>query len=153
MAGKRNKNKREAINRFADTGRVVLVAAATLLPLRPHSNPARVSAGACLFAIKLVSKALKKAIPERRPNGEDKKSFPSEHAAECIAAALIIQREYPGKLSAVAPGLASAVSVSRIDSKKHHPRDVIAGALIGCAAVWISLRLRLAAERHALGQG
>jgi membrane-associated phospholipid phosphatase len=45
------------------------------------------------------------------------------------------------------------VSFTRIESKKHHPRDVLAGAAIGCAAVWLSLRLRLSLERRLLPAG
>jgi membrane-associated phospholipid phosphatase len=150
MAGAHKKKRREAWNRFADAGRAFLVGAATVLPDRGAANRARVGAGSCLVAIKFLTKVLKKAVPERRPDGDDNKSFPSEHAAECVAAAMIIEREYPGKVGALAYGLAAAVSMSRIESKKHHPRDVIAGALIGVAAVWLSLKVRLAVERRML---
>jgi membrane-associated phospholipid phosphatase len=91
---------------------------------------------------------LKAAVPERRPDGEDDDSFPSEHAAECTAAAMIIEREYPGRVGALAYALAAAVSISRVEAKKHHPRDVLAGALIGASAVWLSLQLSLALERR-----
>ena len=148
--GSRKKKKREAWDRFADTGRAVLVGAATLLPQRAAANRARLSAGACVLAIKVFAEALKKTVPERRPDGENNKSFPSEHAAECVAAAMIIEREYPGKVGALAYALAAVVSMSRIESKKHYPRDVVAGALIGAAAVWLSLQLRLAIERRML---
>jgi len=148
MSGSRKKRKREAWNRFADIGRATLVAGAILLPWRAAANPARVSAAACLLAIKLTTKALKVAVPEQRPDGKDNKSFPSEHAAECVAAAMIIEREYPGTVGALAYGLAAAVSVSRIECKKHRPRDVAAGVLIGCIAVFASLQLRLAVERR-----
>ena len=150
MASKRKKQERENWNRFADNGRMLLVGAATFLPHRADANRARVGAGACLLAIKLITVVLKEAVPECRPDGEDNKSFPSEHAAECVAAAMIIEREYPGKIGALAYGLAAAVSVARIESKKHYPRDVIAGALIGSGAFWLSLQLRLAAERRML---
>jgi membrane-associated phospholipid phosphatase len=150
MTSTRKKKKREAWDRFADAGRMVLVGAATLLPQRAGANQSRISAGGSLLVIKLITKILKEAVPERRPDGEDNESFPSEHAAECVAAAIIIEREYPGKVGALASALAAAVSLARIESKKHHPRDVVAGALIGSAAVWVSLRLRLVVERRML---
>jgi membrane-associated phospholipid phosphatase len=148
MAKMRNAKRHEAWNRFADAGRAVLVGAATSLPLRPAANPARVGAGVCLIGIKVIAKGLKKAFPERRPNGEDKKSFPSEHAAECVASAIIIGREYPAEIGALAYGVAAAVSVARIEAKKHHPRDVAAGVVLGSVAVFASLQLRLALERR-----
>lgn len=144
------KKRRGVWDRFADAGRALLVGAAGILPQRAAANRGRISAGACLIAIKLITTAIKHAVPERRPDGENNKSFPSEHAAECVAAAMIIEREYPGTMGAAAYALAAAVSFARIKSKKHYPRDVLAGALIGCGAVWISLQLRLAMERRML---
>ena len=148
MPGSRKKRERVAWDRFADAGRAVLVGSATVLPHRSGANPDRVSAGTCLLAIKFMAKALKKAVPERRPDGENNKSFPSEHAAECVASAMIIEREYPGQVGALAYALAATVSMARIESKKHHPRDVLAGAIIGTLSVWISLRLREAVLRR-----
>jgi membrane-associated phospholipid phosphatase len=150
MAGAKKK-QREAWDRFANGGRAVLVGAATLLPQRAGANRSRISAGTCVLAIKLITELLKKVVPERRPDGEDNKSFPSEHAAESVAAAMIIEREYPGNIGALAYALAATVSMSRIESKKHHPRDVAAGAFIGAASVWVAHRLRLAIERRMHG--
>ena len=141
MAKRRKKKEREDWDRLADAGRAILVGAASLLPQRAAANRRRISAGECLLAIKLITEMLKKAVPERRPDRADNKSFPSEHAAECTAAAIIIEREYPGKIGALAYSLAVAVSLARIESKKHYPRDVIAGAIIGCAGVWLSLQI------------
>jgi len=144
----KQKRIRKAWNLFGDIGRGGLVAAATLLPDRPGSARPRVNAGLCLYAIKSAVSVLKKVVPERRPDGEDEESFPSEHAAQCVAAAMIIEREYPGQVGALAYGLAGAVCLSRIESRKHHPRDVIAGAAIGAGVVWASLRLhRWAGQR------
>lgn len=154
MANKHEKKRRQQVwDRVSDDGRAILVGTAILLPGRPAATPARAGAGTCLLSIKLFTELLKKAVPERRPDGEDKKSFPSEHVAECVAAAAIIRREYSGKVGAAAAMLAGSVALARIESGKHHPRDVIAGALIGCAAVWLSLRVRLKVERlvHAFG--
>jgi membrane-associated phospholipid phosphatase len=147
VAKRHKKKEREAWDRFADAGRAALVGAASLLPQGAGSNRRHISAGECLLAIKVITELLKKAVPERRPDGDNDKSFPSEHAAECVAAAIIIEREYPGKVGALAFALATAVSLARIESKKHYPRDVLAGALIGCAGVWLSLQMRLTSER------
>ena len=144
------KDKRDGWNRFADAGRAMLVGAAIGLPADKEAKAARLGAGTCFLTIKLLTEILKKAFPERRPDGENNKSFPSEHAAESVAAAMIIEREYAGLVGAAAYALAASVSMARIESKKHRPRDVLAGALIGCASVWISLRLRLALERKML---
>jgi membrane-associated phospholipid phosphatase len=144
-------------SRFGDVGRGVLMTTAGILPELPGARKPRVSVGLSLLAVKLVVTALKKLFPEERPNGEDDQSFPSEHAAECVASALIIGRECPGVPAAAAYGLASAVALSRIAARKHHPRDVAAGAAIGALAVWSVTRLRTAVGRKvrspATGEG
>lgn len=122
--------------------------AATILPELPRARNPRVSVGFSLLGVRLVVTALKKLFPEERPDGEDKQSFPSEHAAECAASALIIGREYPGVPAVSAYALASAVALSRIAAKKHHPRDVAVGAAIGALAVLSSAQLRTAEEKR-----
>ena len=147
MGRARNKAERQAWNRFADAGRALLVGAATVLPDRSNANADRVTAIECLATIKLITQLLKRAFPERRPDGDNDKSFPSEHAAVCVAAAIIIEREYSEEIGDAAWTLAIAVALARIEAKKHYPRDVIAGALIGATSVWLSPWLKSAAKR------
>lgn len=128
----------------------MLVGAAIVLPHRRTANPDRLAVGSCLLALKLMIKLLKQAVPERRPNGENSESFPSEHAAECVAAAIIIQREFNGQTGALASGLAATVSMARVISKKHHPRDVFAGAIIGSMSVWLTLQAQRAIQQRML---
>jgi hypothetical protein len=83
--------------------------------------------------------ALKYAFGRERPRpnyqgrfwqGGD--SFPSEHAAAAWSIASIIAHEYPGPLtSLLAYGMASAVSISRINAEEHFPTDVLVGSAIG----------------------
>ncbi len=59
-------------------------------------------------------------------------SFPSEHAAAAWSAAGVIAHEYPGPFSkALAYGLASLVSFSRVRAHQHFPSDVLAGTIVG----------------------
>jgi len=59
-------------------------------------------------------------------------SFPSEHAAAAWAVAGVIAHEYPGPLpKALAYGLASTVSFSRLGAHQHFPSDVLIGGVIG----------------------
>jgi membrane-associated phospholipid phosphatase len=140
------KREKRAWNQFADIARAGLVGAALALPKRGR-GPGRLSAAVCFLGIKSIVEALKIAVPERRPDGDNKKSFPSEHAAECTAAAMIIDSEYPGAIGTLAYALAGAVSIARIEGRKHYPRDVLAGALIGCSAARLSLKLNRAPAR------
>jgi len=59
-------------------------------------------------------------------------SFPSEHAAAAWTVAGVIAHEYPGPFTKiVAYGLASLVSVSRVQAHQHFPSDVLVGTVIG----------------------
>ena len=141
------KHEEKSWNRFADLGRAGLIGSALALPKRAQ-GPGRLSAAICFLGIKSLVEVLKVAVPERRPDGDNKKSFPSEHAAECTAAAMMIDKEYPGLVGMLAYTLAGAVSVARIEGKRHYPRDVLAGVLIGCAAASLSFKLHRSAARE-----
>lgn len=59
-------------------------------------------------------------------------SFPSEHAAAAWSIAGVIAHEYPGPLPKLAAyGLATAISVSRINGQQHFPSDVLVGSALG----------------------
>jgi membrane-associated phospholipid phosphatase len=59
-------------------------------------------------------------------------SFPSEHAAAAWSIAGVFAHEYPGTVPKLfAYGVASAVSLSRIQSRQHFPSDVLIGSALG----------------------
>ena len=59
-------------------------------------------------------------------------SFPSEHAAAAWSIAGVFAHEYPGTLPTLfAYGLASAVSLSRVQARQHFPSDVLVGGVLG----------------------
>ena len=80
--------------------------------------------------------ALKYTVKEKRPDNNDRDSFPSGHTASTISSAVFIHRRYgftyaiPAYLGAVYTGY------SRIHVNRHHPRDVFAGAVIGAVSGW-----------------
>jgi hypothetical protein len=88
----------------------------------------------------VVVYALKYATGRQRPYQDDANghffrggdSFPSEHAAAAWAIAGIISHEYPGLIPKIfAYSLATAVSVSKVQSRDHFASDVLVGAGIG----------------------
>ena len=68
---------------------------------------------------------LKHVIHETRPDGSDALSFPSEHSWFAGAAA--------GFNLSVSLPLAFWTAYGRLAANKHHPRDVVAGVLLGAA--------------------
>jgi membrane-associated phospholipid phosphatase len=120
--------------RFGDAGRFGLDSAAVVLPLQRRNFDGSFDAVSSLFLTTAVCKGLKAFVPERRPDGENMNSFPSQHAAECIAAGLALRRHFGRSTGTAALALATAVALSRLFAKKHHTIDVIAGIVIGAAS-------------------
>jgi len=127
-------SRADALNRFADVGRAVLVGGAVIGPMWRKDLRAGLNGLAAVFAVSAASKAIKAVWKEPRPDGENKQSFPSQHAGDCFAAAAILRRESTEGVGAAAIGLAAAVSLARVLSGKHHVADVIAGAGLGTIA-------------------
>jgi membrane-associated phospholipid phosphatase len=79
---------------------------------------------------------LKPIVGEKRPNGHSG-SFPSGHTAAAFSGATFIHKRY-GFKRAIAPyALAVFTGYSRVQAKKHYTHDVIAGAGIAAAFVWV----------------
>ena len=127
----------DAWARFGDAGRFALVAGALLLPLRRRDTDASFDALAAVLASSATCKAIKPFVSERRPNGEDNKSFPSQHAAECFAAGLALRRWFGESVGAAAIGAATLVAMSRLFAGKHRTIDVVAGIAIGAASTTV----------------
>lgn len=70
-----------------------------------------------------------KAAGVRKPSDS---SFPSGHAAACMAAAVVVTFRYKWK-GLIAIAVALLVAVSRIYLCLHYPSDVLGGILIGAA--------------------
>lgn len=81
--------------------------------------------------------ALKEAFPEERPDGSDRKSFPSGHTAESFAAAAMLEKRYGWRAGAPALALATFVGLARVEARKHHWYDVAAGAALGGGGAWL----------------
>jgi len=93
----------------------------------------------------LVSEGLKLATNRERPdegNGTGgfwphgtrsfSDSFPSGHAIESWAFARVIASEYPNKLTQVGVyAFATAISISRVTSRRHFPSDALVGSVLG----------------------
>lgn len=87
-----------------------------------------------------VTYGLKEAFPERRPDGSDRKSFPSGHTSVSFAAAATLHNRYGWEVGLPAQIVAAFVGLSRVEAKKHHVHDVLVGAAIGEASGFLITR-------------
>ena len=74
---------------------------------------------------------LKWTVGRERPNGNDRRSFPSGHASASFALAASLDELYGNMIGLPAYLIAAAVAAQRIHDNKHWLTDVIAGAALG----------------------
>ncbi len=84
----------------------------------------------------VLTTSLKFLVGRTRPGGGNR-SFPSGHAATAFAAASLIDDNSGGAFGVGAYGLAAVTGYSRIESGRHFPSDVLAGAAIGILSAQI----------------
>ena len=83
-----------------------------------------------------VTYGLKYSVDATRPNGEEH-SFPSGHTSTSFAAAEFIRGRYGWSYGIPAYLAATFVGYSRVESKQHYTRDVLAGAVIGIGSSYL----------------
>lgn len=79
----------------------------------------------------IITHGLKYTVHERRPNGICCNSFPSGHTSAAFMGAAFIQKRYGWNYAIPAYLGATYVGYSRVQSKNHYIKDVVAGAVIG----------------------
>jgi len=115
----------------SSVGRDILIAAALGVPAAQGDWRGDLEAGGSLLLASGTVYGLKRAFPEERPDHSDRKSFPSGHSADAFAAAATLENRYGWKAGLPAFALASFVATARVEARKHHWYDCVAGAAIG----------------------
>lgn len=115
-----------------------LPAAAGLETLQQRDNQGLrqliIGEGATVLSVE----GLKAAIHERRPDGSGVDSFPSGHTAAAFAAARYMDKRYGGNHDWLWYSLAGLTGVARVEARKHHWYDVVAGGAVGFLAADLS---------------
>jgi membrane-associated phospholipid phosphatase len=139
---------------LSDIGRPVVVFGGLLVVAAFDAAAGPSTARLALVALvptNLVVEGLKWLVNRTRPDGSHRRSnssFPSSHAANAFALAVILARRYrrAGVLFFL---LAVAVAASRVYLNRHYVSDVVVGAAIGAAAAWGVARLQATRARRA----
>jgi membrane-associated phospholipid phosphatase len=112
-------------------GRDALVAASLGMPAVHGDWMGDLQAGGSLLLADGTAYGLKALFPETRPDHSDRKSFPSGHSAIAFAAAATMENREGWRVGLPAFALASFVGIARVEARKHHWYDCVAGAAVG----------------------
>lgn len=121
-------------SRASSVGRDALVVAALGIPAAKGDWEGAMQGAGSIGASWLFTYGLKEAIPELRPDGSDRRSFPSGHTSVSFAAAGSLHQRYGWQIGLPATALATFVGVARVKADKHDWYDVVIGAAIGEAS-------------------
>ena len=104
-----------------------------VLATSEHKNEKLRYASTAFVANGLLTYGLKFGVGRNRPNGKNKRSFPSGHTSNSFLTATIAQEIYGSKTGIPAYILAGVTGLSRIHDNEHYLSDVIFGAVLGIA--------------------
>lgn len=118
----------------SDVGAYSLMAISLGLPVIEKDKNGALQALGSFGAASLVTEGLKQAFPTLRPDGSDRKSFPSGHTSRSFAAAATLWERQGPIVGISAMVVAGLVGTARIKADKHRFSEVAVGAAIGLAS-------------------
>lgn len=130
---------------ISNAGTIGYVAAGLALPLvREGASGAQHSLRVldALATTGLLTEGLKRVTRVRRPDSNDRDSFPSLHSSLAFSVATLESQFHPQEAPLWFTG-ASVIAYERVRIKRHHWTDVLAGAALGFGTA----RLELSSHR------
>ena len=118
----------------SDVGAYTLMAASVVIPAVKGDGKGVLQAAGTFAAASLVTEGLKEAFPTLRPDGSDRRSFPSGHTSRSFAAAASLWQRQGKEIGIPAMAIAGMVGVARMKADKHRFGEVAVGAAIGLAS-------------------
>lgn len=133
--------ERSAAKFASGNGNILYLAAGVGLPLltdgadgRNHSLRALDAVGTTV----LLTEGLKYLVREKRPDSNERDSFPSGHASAAFAVATAESAFHPKQAPYWFLG-ATLIAVSRVRLNRHYTQDVVAGAALGYGVTRLEL--------------
>jgi len=126
----------DGIQAAGDALQLALPATAAAFTLYYKDKPGALQLGESLGVTMGVTYALKYSINEQRPNGGHQ-SMPSGHTSISFSSAEFMRKRYGWEYGVPAYAAATFVGYSRVESKQHFTKDVVAGAGIGILSSYI----------------
>lgn len=124
-------------NKLGDVMMVMSPAFALGMTVMAGDAVGAVELGSSVLAAQLASETIKLLEIECRPNGNDKKSFPSGHAAGAFSGAMFVHKRYGWKPALVPYAMSLVTGWSRVAARAHYWHDVAAGAAVSALFTWI----------------
>jgi membrane-associated phospholipid phosphatase len=118
----------------SDVGVYSLMAASIAIPAIEGDGKGVLQAAGSVGAAALVTEGLKETFPTLRPDGSDRRSFPSGHTSRSFAAAATLWQRQGKEIGIPAMAIAGMVGVARMKADKHRFGEVAVGAAIGLAS-------------------
>ncbi len=136
-------NTRASWAQFASgKGTALFVGAATLLPLVQDGDDGTqhsLRVADSLLTSAIITEGLKRVVRKKRPDSDERNSFPSGHATAAFAVARMQAHFHPKQAFFWYAG-ATIIAASRVKLRRHFTEDVIAGAAVGIATSELEIR-------------
>jgi membrane-associated phospholipid phosphatase len=87
-------------------------------------------------AAQLAAEGIKALELEERPNGSDRKSFPSGHATAAFSGAMFVHKRYGWKRAIIPYIMAGVTGWARVEADAHYWQDVLGGAAVAALFTW-----------------
>jgi membrane-associated phospholipid phosphatase len=129
----------DGIETAGDVLQIVLPATAAGMTLAYEDGKGALQLGESAALTLGVTYTLKYTVHETRPNGGSN-SFPSGHTSISFCSAEFIRKRYGWEYGLPAYAAATFVGYSRVESRNHYTKDVVAGGLIGIGSSYLFTR-------------
>lgn len=123
-------------NKFGDLFLVMTAAYALGMSSTEDNFDGTIELGASILSAQLAAEGIKALELEERPNGSDRKSLPSGHAAGAFSSAMFVHKRYGWKPAIIPYAMATITGWSRVQADAHYWHDVLAGAAISALFTW-----------------